>query len=68
MKYRNYDCSETTECSICTQAFKEYEDVTPLPCNMAHCFHKSCITRWLITSPTCPICRASVTEEGFREL
>lgn len=45
-------------CSIC---FMEYKDtpkkkvVRTVECK--HYFHKSCMIKWLKTSPTCPICR-----------
>lgn len=46
-KYNAADFKEHTECAICKCDFEEDEDVTPLPCNTAHYFHKACITPWL---------------------
>jgi hypothetical protein len=41
-------------CSICTEDFKEGEDMRVLPCN--HQFHPNCIDPWLINvSGTCPL-------------
>ncbi|KAL7902604.1 hypothetical protein HDV63DRAFT_23852 [Trichoderma sp. SZMC 28014] len=43
-------------CSICTEDFKEGEDMRVLPCN--HQFHPNCIDPWLLNvSGTCPLCR-----------
>lgn len=48
------------ECCICldvseAEAAREW---IRLPC--AHLFHRVCITQWLITHETCPICRQNV--------
>ena len=41
-------------CSICTDDFKDGEDVRVLPCN--HKFHPNCVDPWLINvSGTCPL-------------
>ena len=49
------------DCAVCKEQFKlETEDpdeqvVVTLPCN--HPFHEPCITPWLKSSGTCPVCR-----------
>jgi len=49
------------DCAVCKEQFKlESEDpdeqvVVTLPCK--HPFHEPCITPWLKTSGTCPVCR-----------
>ena len=54
---------ETTEipkndnCSICYNNYKKKE-ISKLKCN--HIFHKKCISKWLDTSHTCPLCRQSI--------
>ncbi|KAM0257841.1 hypothetical protein ACHAQJ_004145 [Trichoderma viride] len=50
-------------CSICTEDFKEGEDMRVLPCN--HQFHPNCIDPWLINvSGTCPLCRLDLRPEA----
>lgn len=45
---------ENVGCSICTEDFKEGEDMRVLPCN--HKFHPNCIDPWLVNvSGTCPL-------------
>ena len=45
------------ECCICLDNAVEIPWVL-LPCG--HMFHSSCITQWLITRETCPVCRIRV--------
>ncbi|XP_034780476.2 E3 ubiquitin-protein ligase Praja-2-like isoform X2 [Acipenser ruthenus] len=42
-------------CAICCCEYMKDEIATELPCR--HVFHKSCVTRWLQKSATCPVCR-----------
>ncbi|NXO96553.1 PJA2 ligase, partial [Certhia brachydactyla] len=42
-------------CTICCSEYVEGEILTELPCH--HLFHKPCVTLWLQTSGTCPVCR-----------
>ncbi|XP_041087427.1 E3 ubiquitin-protein ligase Praja-2 [Polyodon spathula] len=42
-------------CAICCCEYMKDEIATELPCR--HVFHKSCVTRWLQKSGTCPVCR-----------
>ena len=44
------------DCSICYSSLEE--ESVKLRCT--HMFHKTCITEWIKTSATCPICRSSV--------
>ena len=67
-KFNPEDFKEHTECAICMNEFAENEDVTPLPCNSAHYFHTECITPWLKTNNTCPMCRKEVNAAGFDSL
>ncbi|XP_065512555.1 E3 ubiquitin-protein ligase Praja-2 [Caloenas nicobarica] len=43
------------QCAICFCEYVKDEIITELPCH--HLFHKSCVTRWLQESGTCPVCR-----------
>eukprot|EP00494_Astrolonche_serrata_P032359 UN32628 len=47
---------EGKECAVCQDPFKVAEKgVTQLPCK--HYYHKECVTPWLKSHNTCPICR-----------
>lgn len=48
------------ECSICPDDMEK--DVVCTPCK--HMYHKSCLKKWLIINPTCPLCRAPVAQYG----
>lgn len=57
-------CLERTKrgtCCICMDDEDVYEvgrNGSRLPC--LHVFHRSCINKWLVRNPTCPICRYSI--------
>jgi len=64
--------SQTT-CAICLVDFTmsdgvsdadapEEEWIRVLPCD--HCFHSGCVEDWLMTKPTCPLCRKHVVLTG----
>lgn len=53
---------EMEECIICTEQFKEDSEVCELGCNERHIFHANCITEWMKTSTTCPVCRMPVKD------
>ncbi|KAG7383626.1 hypothetical protein PHYPSEUDO_003501 [Phytophthora pseudosyringae] len=51
-------------CSICLNedpATDESSPVVALPCG--HHFHEDCVIDWFSTSPTCPLCRRSLTQD-----
>ena len=51
--------SET--CRICLEQFSVVVNGNPVKIlSCPHLFHKNCITQWLVSSRTCPICRALV--------
>ncbi|WOH05008.1 hypothetical protein DCAR_0624420 [Daucus carota subsp. sativus] len=43
------------QCVICQEEYRDGEKVTCMPC--LHMFHKDCITKWLLRSHLCPICK-----------
>ena len=47
---------EPQDCTICMRRTRRRH--CRLPCG--HCFHKTCIRRWLTEAETCPVCRADV--------
>lgn len=53
---RHVPAADLSECSICQVPIRLNKET--LECN--HCFHTSCIYRWLDRSKTCPTCRAPV--------
>lgn len=50
-------------CMICLVDFDEDSQVTPLPCDIRHYFHTSCIEQWLMINASCPLCKTPVTIE-----
>ncbi|XP_042388556.1 RING-H2 finger protein ATL56-like [Zingiber officinale] len=47
------------ECAVCMEGVRMGERCRALP-PCGHVFHVSCVDRWLVRSPSCPICRACV--------
>jgi hypothetical protein len=43
------------ECIICQELFSQHPDLKMLSCN--HIFGKDCISQWLLSKSTCPLCR-----------
>jgi hypothetical protein len=51
-------------CSICRESISMQQSTTRTPCD--HWFHHTCIARWISSranSPTCPVCRQSLSEQ-----
>ena len=44
------------ECPICCEEFVEHQRLRRLNCE--HWFHRDCLSNWIKTSQTCPMCRA----------
>jgi hypothetical protein len=47
-----------TVCGICTENFKEGDDVKELGCK--HIFHPGCIESWLVNHDICPMCMGKI--------
>ena len=59
-KFNASECgANNRECSVCIESFKNGDDVMCLPC--FHTYHKNCITPWLKTKSTCPVCKHQIT-------
>eukprot|EP00494_Astrolonche_serrata_P026549 UN26811 len=53
------------ECAVCQEGFEVAEKgVTQIACK--HYFHKKCITPWLETNNTCPLCRYELKTDSQR--
>lgn len=46
------------ECAVCIAEFEDKDECRVLGC--MHCFHSSCIDRWLGRSEACPTCKHPV--------
>ncbi|KAL2468910.1 putative RING-H2 finger protein ATL21A [Forsythia ovata] len=47
-------------CPICLEEYQPTERLQSIEgCN--HCFHARCLSRWLLSESTCPVCRTSVS-------
>ena len=55
------DVKEDWVCSICLDTEEENGDIKVLHPAECHCFHNTCLQRWLGQTPTCPDCRAART-------
>ncbi|KAJ7972046.1 E3 ubiquitin-protein ligase [Quillaja saponaria] len=49
---------EDSDCCICLSQYVEGAELYRLPCN--HHFHCGCISRWLRTKATCPLCKFNI--------
>lgn len=54
---------EREECSICLEAFEHHHTIAR-PDTCAHPFHVACITTWLRTNRTCPLCRREISYDA----
>ncbi len=57
------DQPSSTICSICTLEYEPRQHIRSLD-QCDHCFHISCIDRWLADHNTCPLCRTNVLPEA----
>ena len=53
---------------ICLVNFDEDSLVTPLPCDIRHYFHTTCIEQWLMINASCPLCKSPVTMEEIERV
>ncbi|KAF9666999.1 hypothetical protein SADUNF_Sadunf16G0287300 [Salix dunnii] len=49
-------CCPEFSCAICLQDFKDGDSMRKLP-YCGHCFHMSCLDKWLTKNGSCPNCR-----------
>ncbi|CAI2377390.1 unnamed protein product [Moneuplotes crassus] len=61
------ECEHAEECCICFGEFGSDSKVICLPCNDKHYFHSKCISEWMKTRNSCPICKSVVTVELLKQ-
>ncbi|KAA1133424.1 hypothetical protein PGTUg99_007659 [Puccinia graminis f. sp. tritici] len=50
---------DALECQICAEdIIQPGQIILQLPCHPTHLFHRDCLTPWLVSADTCPVCRA----------
>ncbi|XAR57504.1 hypothetical protein NMG60_11025668 [Bertholletia excelsa] len=54
--------TEDSECCICLYKYMEGAELCRLPCK--HHFHQRCVSRWLRTNATCPICKFNISSRA----
>ena len=62
VKYSENRVSGGVDCAICLEKVREGERCRVLP-RCGHFFHRSCVDRWIVVAPACPICRTGVRED-----
>ncbi|KAK7243460.1 hypothetical protein RIF29_38257 [Crotalaria pallida] len=60
------DSNGVVSCAVCKDDVSVDDEAKILPCN--HLYHSDCITPWLVSHDSCPLCRFRlVAEEGERD-
>ena len=54
-------------CSISFTDFQHGDMVTPLPCDIRHCFYHENLINWFNNKVECPICRTAFTRDMMLE-
>ncbi|KZV28413.1 hypothetical protein F511_03216 [Dorcoceras hygrometricum] len=54
-------------CSICLADYKNSDVLRALP-DCGHLFHLKCVDPWLLSHPTCPVCRTSPVPTPLAEV
>lgn len=44
-------------CTICLQKYRDGEKLVDFPCRNGHYFHPKCLTGWLTSNSSCPLCK-----------
>jgi hypothetical protein len=52
-----FGCQEK-ECSICCETYEVGQEIYKLSCR--HVYHKECLSRWVNTRASCPLCRLPI--------
>ena len=59
LNYNNFEIMTNT-CPICLQRTCETPQDQAYALECGHVFHKSCISRWQMENPSCPLCRTTI--------
>ncbi|KAK8945940.1 E3 ubiquitin-protein ligase ATL4 [Platanthera guangdongensis] len=51
--------SSSLDCAVCLSNFRPQDELRLLPA-CRHAFHSQCVDTWLRSTPSCPLCRASI--------
>ncbi|KQJ92286.1 probable E3 ubiquitin-protein ligase ATL45 [Brachypodium distachyon] len=51
-------------CVICIEEYEVGEELSVVPCEYRHAFHRSCLEQWLAQSRLCPLCRHALPAKG----
>ena len=52
---------EGIDCAICQEPTLGEKEVLKSYC--AHLFHKACLEKWFMSSPTCPVCPDDLSKD-----
>ena len=66
-KFKPEEHPEGTECIICMVEYTPEDEVVSLPCDGRHFFHSECITNWLKSNNSCPLCKKPITKEDLEK-
>jgi hypothetical protein len=55
----------TVDCVICCEEITSPGEMFKTPCG--HVFHNSCLTPWLLTKTTCPLCRENYGDKDLED-
>ncbi|XP_020574578.1 E3 ubiquitin-protein ligase ATL4-like [Phalaenopsis equestris] len=54
-----YQKPQSLDCAVCLSNFRPHDELRFLPA-CRHAFHSQCVDTWLRSTPSCPLCRASI--------
>ncbi|GJN00114.1 hypothetical protein PR202_ga17275 [Eleusine coracana subsp. coracana] len=59
--------SETAECAICLEPFRQGQLCSEVPA-CRHAFHRDCLGLWAKSKGSCPLCRAKIIVLGSEDV
>ncbi|KAL6595497.1 hypothetical protein ACP70R_047837 [Stipagrostis hirtigluma subsp. patula] len=59
--------SSDRECVICMKEYEAGSELSVMPCEHRHRFHRRCLAEWLARSNLCPLCRHALPREEPRQ-
>ncbi|KAL6640793.1 hypothetical protein ACP70R_021916 [Stipagrostis hirtigluma subsp. patula] len=58
--------SSDRECVICMKEYEAGSELSVMPCEHKHRFHRRCLAEWLARSNLCPLCRHALPRDEPR--